>query len=95
VALIGVIGIGGTGAGPDDFPITFSICARRTCESPAEVKHLPNYACTGTIDRFSPEGDKPLKHDERIAIGIAIAFRRGAQQCLCRLGTQITGGATI
>ena len=72
-ALIGVIGIGAAGAGADDLPAHILNLARVEHAIADELKHLPDYTCTETIDRFIAEGNKPLKKDDRIVIDIAIA----------------------
>jgi hypothetical protein len=73
-ALIGVLGIGVTGAGADDLlPAHILNLAREEHAIADELKHLPDYTCTETIDRFIAEGNRPLKRDDRIVIDIAIA----------------------
>jgi len=72
-ALVGVIGIAGAGAGADDLPAHILNLAREEHAIADELKHLPDYTCTETIDRFIAEGNKPPKRDDRIGIDIAIA----------------------
>jgi hypothetical protein len=74
-AVIIVIGVGVAGAGGDDLPAHILNLAREEHAIADELKHLPDYTCTETIDRFIAEGDKPLKRDDRIVIDIAIANR--------------------
>jgi hypothetical protein len=74
--LIGVIVVGIAGAGGDELPVHILNLARVEHAIADELKHLPDYTCTETIDRFIGGGKKPLKRDDRIVIDIAIANKR-------------------
>jgi hypothetical protein len=72
-ALIAIVAVLGTKARADDLPVHILNLAREEHAIADELKHLPDYTCTETVDRFLAEGSKPLKQDDRIVIDIAIA----------------------
>ncbi len=72
-SLIAAAVFAAAGAGGDDLPTHILNLARVEHTIADELKHLPDYTCTETIDRFIAEGSKPLKQDDRVVIDVAIA----------------------
>lgn len=58
-------------AGADDLPAHILALARAQHAIAAELKHLPDYTCTETVDRYTAEAGKPFKLQDRIVVEVA------------------------
>lgn len=63
-------------AAADDLPAHILALAREQHSIADELRHLPDYTCTETIDRYTAESGRPLRFNDRIVVEIAIAGRR-------------------
>jgi hypothetical protein len=60
-------------AGADDLPAHVISLAREEHAIAEELKHLPDYTCTETVDRYIGLPRKPLQRDDRVVIEIAVS----------------------